>query len=77
MLHGGMLLMISMVKKSLDHFIKQNCKKKKKKNQKEFRIRKVIKKTRNKLYVKWKRYDNLLNTRIDKKVLYKTESIFF
>ena len=76
MLHGGMLLMISMVNKSLDNFIKQKCKKKKK-NQKEFRIRKVIKKTRNKLYVKWKRYDNLLNTRIDKKVLYKTESIFF
>ena len=49
----------------------------KKKNQKEFRKGKVIKKTRNKLYVKWKGYNNLLNTRIDKKVSYKIESIFF
>ena len=33
-------------------------KKKKKKNQKEFRVGKVIKRKRDKLYVKWKGYDN-------------------
>ena len=35
-------------------------------NQQEFRIEKVIKKKINKLYVKWKGYDNLLNSWIDK-----------
>ena len=37
-------------------------------NQQEFRIVKVIKKKGNKLYVKWKRYDNSFNSRIDKKI---------
>ena len=36
-------------------------------NQKEFRIEKVIKKKGNKLYVKWKGYDNSFNSCIDKK----------
>ena len=36
-------------------------------NQKEFRIDKVIKRKCDKLYVKWKGYDNLLNSWIDKK----------
>ena len=36
-------------------------------NQKEFRVEKVIKRKGNKLYVKWKDYDNLFNNRIDKK----------
>ena len=36
-------------------------------NQKEFRIEKVIKRTGNKLYVKWKGYDNSFNSWIDKK----------
>ena len=31
-------------------------------NQEEFRIEKVIKKKRNKLYVKWKGCDNLFNS---------------
>ena len=31
-------------------------------NQKEFRKEKVIKKKRNKVYVEWKIYDNLLNS---------------
>ena len=35
-------------------------KKKKKKNQKEFRIEKVIKRKGDMLYVKWKGYDNSL-----------------
>ena len=38
-------------------------------NQKEFRIEKLLKKKGNKLYVKWKGYDNSFNTWIDKKDL--------
>ena len=38
-------------------------------NQKEFKIEKVIKKKGNKLYVKWKEYDNSFNSWIDKKDL--------
>ena len=40
-------------------------------NQKEFRIEKVIKRKVNKLYVKWKRYNNSFNSWIDKKDLIK------
>ena len=40
-------------------------------NQKEFRIEKVIKKKGDKLYVKWKVYDNSFNSWIDKKDLYE------
>ena len=36
-------------------------------NQKELRIKKVIKKKRDKLYVKWKGYVNSFNSWIDKK----------
>ena len=36
-------------------------------NQKEFSIKKVIKKKGNKLYVKWKGYNNSFNSWIDKK----------
>ena len=38
-------------------------------NQKEFRTENVIKKKGNKLYVKWKGYDNSSNSWIDKKDL--------
>ena len=38
-------------------------------NQKEFRIEKVIRKKGDKLYVKWKVYDNSFNSCIDKKDL--------
>ena len=38
-------------------------------NQKEFRIEKVLMKKGDKLYVKWKGYDNLFNSWIDKKDL--------
>ena len=38
-------------------------------NQKEFRIKKVIKKKGDKLHVKWKGYDNRFNSWIDKKDL--------
>ena len=37
-------------------------------NQTKFRIEKVIKKKGDKLYVKWKVYDNLFNCLIDKKI---------
>ena len=36
-------------------------------DQQEFRIEKLIKKTGDKLYVKWKGYDNSFNSWIDKK----------
>ena len=36
-------------------------------SQKEFRIEKVLKKKSDKLYVKWKGYDNSFNSWIDKK----------
>ena len=61
-----MLLVILMVKKLLERFMK---KKLQKTNQKEFRIEKVIKRKGNKLYVKSKGYDNSLNSWIDKKDL--------
>ena len=54
--------MASMMKKLLEHFMK----KLQKANQQEFRIEKVIKRKGNKLYVKWKRYDNSFNSWIDK-----------
>ena len=38
-------------------------------NQKEFRIEKVIKRKGDKVYVKWKGYDNSFNCWIDKKDL--------
>ena len=40
-------------------------------NQKETSIEKVIKGKGNKLYVKWKRYNNSFNSWIDKKDLIK------
>ena len=53
-----------MVKKLLEHFLKKNYKST---NQQEFKIEKVIKKKGDKLYVKWKGYDNSFNSWIDKK----------
>ena len=38
-------------------------------NQKEFRIEKVLKRKGDKLYIKWKEYDNRFNSWIDKKDL--------
>ena len=43
--------------------------------QEKFRIEKVIQKKENKLYVKWKGYDNSFNSYIDKKDIDKNESI--
>ena len=64
--------MILMEKKLLELFIKTNCKekrkeKKKKENQKMFRIEKVIKRNGDILYSKWKGYDNSFNIWISKK----------
>ena len=40
-------------------------------SQEEFRIEKVIKRKGDKIYVKWKGYDNSFNSWIDKKYLIK------
>ena len=48
----------------VETFYEKNCKKK---NQKEFSIEKVMKKKVEKLHVKWKSYDNSVNSWIDKK----------
>ena len=53
-----------MVKKFLEHSMKRNYKRT---TQTEFNIENVAKKKGDKLYVKWKGYDNLLNRSIDKK----------
>ena len=57
--------MILTVKKLLEHFMKEL----QKIDQQEFRIEKEIKKKGDKLYVKWKGYDNSFNSWIDKKDL--------
>ena len=44
-------------------------------NKKECRIEKVLKRKGDKLYVKWKGYDNSFNSWIDKKTLYINESV--
>ena len=62
--HGQMLLVILKAKKLLECFTKNNCKKT---NQEVFTFKKVIKKTFDKLYVKWKGYDSSFNSWIDKK----------
>ena len=64
--HGHMLLVILMVKKLLKHFMKKTCKLQKT-NQQTFRIEKVIRRKGNKLYVKWKGYDNSFNSWTDQK----------
>ena len=61
-----------MVKKLVEVFYEKEIQKT---NQKEFRIEKVLKRKGGKLYVKWKGYHNHFNSWIDKKTLYKTESI--
>ena len=50
----------------LEVFMKKNDQKT---NQKEFRIEKVFERKGDKLYVKWKGYDNSFNSWIDKKDL--------
>ena len=62
-------LVILRGKKSLELFAKTNCKKQIKK----IRIEKVIKRKGGKLYVKWKAYNNLFNSWINKKDKIKNE----
>ena len=59
-----MLLVIFRVKKLLECFMKKNCKKI---NQKEFRVEKVIKRKDDKLYVKWKGYNDSYTVGLIKK----------
>ena len=61
-----MLLMIKMVKKLLEHFMKKDYKRLINKNLKQ---KKVIERKGDKLHVKWKGYDNLFNSWINKKDL--------
>ena len=61
-----MLLMTSMVKKLLKHFMKKELQKT---NQKKFRIEKVFRRKGGKLHLKWKGYDNSFNGWSDKKDL--------
>ena len=56
--------MIVIVKRLLEILMKKNCKKT---NQKQFRIEKILKRKGDKLYVKWKGYDNSFNSWINKK----------
>ena len=58
------ILAILKAKKFLEHFTKTNCKKQIKKS---LEPEKVIKRKGDKLYVKWKGYDNSFKSRIDKK----------
>ena len=55
--------MILRVMKLLEHFMKKT----RKKQTKNFTIEKVINKKGNKLYVKWKGFDNSFHSWIDKK----------
>ena len=57
-----------MEKNFCEVFIKKELQKT---NQKEYRIEKVFKRKGNKLYVKWKGYNNSFNSWIDKKELIK------
>ena len=61
-----MLLVIIRAEKLLKRSMKNKCKKKNK-NQKEFRVEKVIKRKSDKLYVKWKGYYCSFNSWIDEK----------
>ena len=59
-----MLLVILTVKKFLERFTKNNCKKQIKKS---LELKKLIQRKDNKLYVKWKSYNCYFNNWIDKK----------
>ena len=68
--HGQMLLMILMVKKLLEPFMKKNFKKQTKK---EFRIEKVIKKRKQTIF-QMERFIHLIAGLIEM-ILYQNESI--
>ena len=62
-----MLLMILMVKKLLEPFMKKRIAKNKSVQKNEFRIEQVIKRKGDKLCAKWKGYNNSFNSWVDKK----------
>ena len=62
------VVMILMDKKLLDSFMKKNCKKQIKKR---LELKKIIKKKCDKLYDKWKGYNNSFNSWTDKKDIAK------
>ena len=62
-----MLLMILMVRKLLEPFMKKRIAKNKSVQKNEFRIEQVIKRKGDKLYAKWKGYNNSFNSWVDKK----------
>ena len=62
-----MLLMSLMVKKLLEPFMKKRIAKNKSVQKNEFRIEQVIKRKGDKLYAKWKGYNNSFNSWVDKK----------
>ena len=62
-----MLLVILTVKTLLEHVMKKNCQK----QIKNIRIEKIIKKKGDKLYIKWKGYDNSFSSCIDRKGVIK------
>ena len=66
--------MIVKAKQLLERFTKKNCKRKKRK--KEFRVKKVIHRKGDKLYVKWKGYDSWFNSWIDKKDIVQMSGYF-
>ena len=66
-----MLLMILIMKKLLEHVMKNQLQKS---NQTELRIEEVKRKG-NKIYIKWKDYENSFSSWI-KRVLYENESKF-
>ena len=62
-----MLLMILTVKILLEHVMKKNCQK----QIKNIRIEEIIKRKGDKLYIKWKGYDNSFSSCIDRKDVIK------
>ena len=61
---GHLLLVILTIEKLLECFYEKELQKP---NQKEFRVEKVKKRKADKLYVKWKGFDNYFNSWIDKR----------
>ena len=67
-----MLLMILTMKILLERFTKNNFTET---NREKFKIRETIKRKGKKLYIKWKGYDNSLNSWIDKTDVIESNSI--
>ena len=64
---------LSKEKKLLEHFTKTSCKKT---NPNEFRNEKTIKRKSDKLYVKWKGYNNSFHSCINKKGIVEMSKYF-